>query len=183
MSSHKALSDLIQRNQAADVQTTKLARYLVQRSAPNVAVLASDYTGPADTTLAVVPGLVIGNGVGFNGDNAVVGGRRYKFRLAGNTTCNGASGIKVDFQGGSCTFTSMSSTSKAFTASAIAVLAPADATTAAPAGTTAYTAIEVEGQFVAASSGTFAPRIACNAATTAPVLLAGMRLELEEIAS
>ena len=182
-SSHQALGACVSRNMLVDNNASKLARFLIQRSAANSLALAADHTGPADTTLAAVANLTISNGVGFAGDYAVNASRRYKFRLVGNVTCNGSSGLKLDMQGGTATFTQFAATGIAYTASAVAVVAAASAATALVAGTTAYTAIAVEGEFLAASNGTFAPRIACNASTTAPVLLAGMTLELTEIAS
>jgi hypothetical protein len=182
-SSHQAHSKCVTRNRLIDPNAAKLQQFLVQRSIPNAIALAADYTGPADTTLAAVPELTISNGVGFAGDYAVNASRRYKFRLVANTTCNGSSGLKLDMQGGTATFTQFCATGIAYTASAVAVVAGAAAATALVAGTAAYTAIHIEGEFLAATSGTFAPRIACNASTTAPLLLAGAVFELTEIAS
>ncbi len=182
-SSHQALGACVSRNMLVDNNASKLARFLIQRSAANSLALASNHTGPADTTLVAVANLTVSNGVGFAGDYAVNASRRYKFRLAGNVTCNGSSGLKLDMQGGTATFTQFCGTGIAYTGSTVLVAAPADATTALIAGTAAFTAIAVEGEFLAATNGTFAPRIACNASTTAPILLAGMTLTLTEIAS
>jgi len=185
MSTHQALSALITRNKAVDESTNRLSQFLVQRSVPNVARLTTAFTGPAAVDLAVVPGLLITNSVGFNGGAAVVGGRTYSFRAYLPCTINGTSGGTIDWSGGTATISAFQATGL----NHITATAPNLLKTTTLAGLTmnaaaAYTLSVVEGVFTASSSGSFGPRLATFTGTaTAPILGAGAYLELTEIAS
>jgi len=184
MSTHQALSALITRNGAVPEAVNKLAQFITQRALPNVARLTAAFTGPTDTTMTVVPGLVIANSVGYNGGAAVVGGRSYSFRAYLPCTINGTSGGALDWAGGTATIS-------AFQASGlnhITATAPNLLKTTTLAGLTmnaaaAYTLSVVEGTFTASSSGSFGPRIANTTGATAPIIGAGAYVELTEIAS
>lgn len=175
------LSNVIEQNRAADPAVQKLLRYFAMRSMPNTAVLSSAAAGSATTTTTAVSGLTISNGVGFNGNAAVVGGRTYEFEIWAPATTDGTAGMKLTLDGGTATFSSFAAVGYAYTASAIATVASTAAATAVVNAATAYTHILVKGTFTASKSGTFAPALGVNTAGTAAQLLAGSYCKLVEI--
>lgn len=183
MSSHKALSDLIQRNQAADVQTTKLARYLVQRGVPNVAVTTANQT-VADDTLTSATELQLVSGVGFNGDHAVVGGRTYRVEAYLPCTASGASaGFAVTLGAGSCAASDVQLSYTHFTATAVATTNTVALDTVAGGLTTGVILVRVAGTFKATNSGSLGVQFAEAADVSSATLLAGAYLSLTEIAA
>jgi hypothetical protein len=180
-STQSLLTQLISRNQKLQDDTAKAFRYLLQRGLPNTAGLTANATGPASTTLTVVPGLVVDGGVGFNSGAAIVGGRTYAFHAFLNCSGVGATGIVVDGNGGSITTTTFNGTG---VGNAAAAQSTTQATTQAnPLFSTAAAvlSIVIDGTFTAASSGSFGLRIAAQNGTTAPVLFAGSYVTVTEI--
>lgn len=182
--SHEILKNTIERGfSALDAKIALGLLKQIQCSIPNVAVLSSAFTGGATSAAqSTVTGLTIANGVGFNGGFAVVGGRTYKFRLWAPTTVNGSAGLKLDMNGGTATVSSFAAVGKGYTAAAIATLAVTAISSSVVNAATAYTSVEVEGEFVASGSGSFAPRATVNTDGTAPQILTGAYLELTEVA-
>lgn len=114
-------------------------------------------TGTTGATLTNVVGLVTGD--------LVPGTYRFKINLAGVATAN--SGLKVGLKFGTASMlTSIESTSRGFTASAVAVQHSTTATDAASlfASTTAVINCVLEGTLVVAITGTLQLQAAQNAA-------------------
>lgn len=133
-------------------------------------------TGTTGTTLTNVVGMVT---------DSLIAGRTYRFKihLAGVATSN--SGLKIGLkQGTASMLTSIESTAKGFTASAVAVQHSTTATDAASlfASTTAVIECIIEGTLVVALSGTLQLQAAQNAAhadTTS--VYVGSHMEFTEV--
>lgn len=175
------LSKTIQQNAAADPAATKLVRYLAMRSLPNTARLTAAVTGAATTTATAVAELTVSNGVGFNGNYAVVGGRSYEFEIWAPATTDGTAGMKLSLDGGTATFSPFAAVGYAYTASAVATIASTAPGTSVVNGAAAYTHILVKGTFTALSSGSFGPKLGVNTNGTAAQLLTGAYIKLTEI--
>ncbi len=182
-SSHLYLTQLVGRNGAADAQTNKLARFLIQRGGvDNTQVLTTAATGNGTAaSYTAVSGLAIDSGVGFNSGQPIVGGRTYKFRMVAPTTVNGSAGMALKFDGGTATFSSFAAIGYAYTAAAVATLAVTAATGLVVNAAAAYTSVVVEGTFTASGSGTFIPNLSVNTTGTAAQLLAGSFLQVTEV--
>lgn len=168
---------------ALDSKLSFALRYMLQRgAADNVAYNPTNYTGPAATALAAVTTLQLVNACGFSGDNAVVGGRTYRFRAYLPCTVNGTSGVNLTWDAGSATVSAFNATGFNYVGSTVTVVQTTAIGTGTANAAAAYTTMMVEGSFVASGSGTFGPRIATNTGTaTAPIILAGAYVSLTEV--
>lgn len=166
-----------------DARFASAMRYAFQRgAADNVAYNTTAYTGPASTSLAAVTTLQLTNACGFNNDQAVVGGRTYRFRAVLPCTVNGTSGATMDWAGGTATVSAFDAVGYNYTAAAVATLKTTTLAGLTTNAAAAYTSIVVEGTFTASSSGSFGPRLATNTGTaTAPIIDAGAFVSLTEI--
>lgn len=181
--SHPSLSDLISQNKAVDGSANRLFRFVVQRGLPNMAVTTADQT-VADDTLTAATELQLVNGVGYNGDHAVIGGRKYLVEAYLPCTASGTSaGFAVTLAAGSATATDVQLTYQHFTAAAVATTNTTALATEAGAATTGVILCKVVGTFKATGSGTFGVQFAEAASVGDAVLLKGAWLSLTEIAS
>lgn len=168
---------------AIDAKISQAIRYAMQRgAADNVVYNPTNYTGPASTALAAITTLQLTNACGFNGDNAVVGGRTYRFRAYLPCNVNGTSGVNLTWDAGSATVSSFAATGFNYVGSTATLVQTTAIGTGTANAAAAYTTMIVEGTFVASGSGTFGPRIATNTGTaTAPVINAGAYVSLTEV--
>lgn len=182
-STHELATKLIGQNQKVQDDTAKLFRYLLQRVLPNSVVVSTAATSVATTTLTAVPALQVVNGVGFNGGQAVVGGRTYTFFANLYTTVDGTTaGIQVACNGGTATFTTFNAAGEASTTSTTTTVVTTAAATPVVTGVAATILIIIEGTFTAATSGSFGLSLAQNTAGgTAPILKVGSNLQLTEL--
>ncbi len=181
-SAHTIATKLIQQNSAVADETKKVLRYLVQRGAiDNGVYLSATTPGAANATLVPFVPLIVDGGVGYNSGGAVVGGRTYKFRMYMPCLANGTSGMVIDWQGGTATFSSFAATGFNYVGGALTAVQSAAAATPTTSGAAAYTTVITEGVFVPSQNGSFGPRIATSAGTTAPSILAGAYLQVTEI--
>ena len=126
----------------------------------DVALATTQFDAVTGTT-----GATLTNVVGMVTDTLEAGTYRFKIHLAGVATAN--SGMKVGLKFGTASMlTSIESTAKGYTASAVAVQHSTTATDAASlfASTTAVINVELEGTLVVATAGTLQLQAAQNAA-------------------
>jgi hypothetical protein len=169
---------------AIDAKVGNALRYMMQRGAADNVAYNPTAASPAAviSTLQAIPALQLVNACGFNGDNAVVGGRTYRFRAVLPCTVNGTSGINLTWDGGSATFASFNATGFNYVGSTLTIVNTTAAGTGTANAAAAYTTMLVEGSFVASGSGSFGPRYATNTGTaTAPIIAAGAYVTLTEI--
>lgn len=137
-------------------------RRTVNRNFPDVSLCTTQFDAVTGTT-----GATLTNVVGMTTDAFTLtpGTYRFDIHLPGVATSN--SGLKVGLkQNNGLTLTSIESTAKGFTASAVAVQHSTTATDAASlfASTTAVIKCEIEGTMVVATAGTIQLQAAQNAA-------------------
>jgi hypothetical protein len=182
MSTHQALSALITRNKAVDESTNRLSQFLVQRSVPNTAYAEADQT-VIGTTLAASTYLNIANGVGFNGGQAVVGGRKYRLEGRLFTTSTASNGLKFDANAGTATFGNVRGLYLGFASATVAASATVTALTTALSSTNTILEAQIDVSLEASGSGSIGLRFAESANSTGVILLRGSWLSLTEIAS
>ena len=179
---HPVIAKVVERGfNALDAKIALGLQKLAQIAIPNCAYLLTDYTGAATTVPTAVTDLVIANGVGFNGGNAVVGGRAYQFEAWLPMTVNGTSGATILCNGGTATFSAFTAAGYAYTAAAVATLVTTAAASAVVDAATAYTSVIIKGSFTASDSGSFGLRLGTHASTTAALILAGAYVKLLEL--
>lgn len=181
-SSHAYLTKLVGQNGAADAQTNKLARFLIQRGAVDNTAVATATQAVVGTSQTASSQLVIDSGVGFNGGQPIVGGRTYRVRAVIPVTA--ATGLALDLSGGTATATNVVLTYKMYTAAGLACYKTTALATAAGAGVSAVViAAEIEGTFVATGSGTLIARFAEGASGAGATVAIGAYLSVTEIAN
>lgn len=137
-------------------------RRIIDRNFADVSLCTTQFDAVTGTT-----GATLTNVVGMTTDafSLTAGTYRFSIHLPGVATAN--SGLKVGLkQNNGLTLTSIESTAKGFTASAVAVQHSTTATDAASlfASTTAVIKCEIEGTMVIATAGTIQLQAAQNAA-------------------
>lgn len=177
MASHHALAQSISRNAQVPAETNKLARYLVQRAIPNFAASTNTPVG-IPTSPAPFTSLIATDGVGYNSDSAVVGGRTYKFRLfVVPDQVSNEDTLTITLDGGTCRFEDGSvvttSSSSGAVSSSVDVLS-GSLEVLGPQW------VSVEGVFKATSNGSFGPKLSCSSPGCS--VGAPSHLELTEIA-
>lgn len=177
MASHHALAQSISRNAQVPAETNKLARYLVQRAIPNFAASSNTSVG-IPTSPAPFTSLIVTDGVGYNSDSAVVGGRLYRFRLfVVPDQVSTEDVLTVTLDGGSCRFED--GTVVTVSASSGTVTSSVDVLS----GSLQFTGPQwasIEGVFRATSNGSFGPKLSCSSSGCS--VGAPSHLELIEIA-
>lgn len=159
---------------------TNDTRLAINRNFSDVSLCTTQFDAVTSTT-----GTTLTNVVGMTTDSISLAAGTYRFtiNLAGVATSN--SGLKIGLkQNNGLTLTSIESTAKGFTASAVAVQHSTTATDAASlfASTTAVIKCEIDGTMVIATAGTIQLQAAQNAAhadTTS--VYVGSRMEFTRI--
>lgn len=152
-------------------------RRIVDRNFPDVSLCTAALTKNADTTLADITGMTT--------DVISLAPGTYRFSVFLATTAGASGGLKVAFKyNNGLTLTSIEATSKAFTASAVAVAHTTTTTdqTSLIANTAAVIKGEIDGTMVIATAGSIQLQAAQNASNgTDTVILVGSRMEFTRV--
>jgi len=177
---HQILTNTITQNGAVPEPVNKLARYITQRSLPNVAYVTADQA-VAGTTLTAATDLSIAASVGYNQNAACVGGRWYAVDAYLPCTVGASGGIKVSLGAGTLTATDVQLTAEHLVAGGSAVYNMTALNGANGAATTGVIAVRVTGTFKCTDKGSLALSFAEFAAVSAATLKKGGYLRVTEI--
>lgn len=174
------LSNVIEQNKAADPAVQKLLRYVAMRSMPNTVYATADQT-VVGTTLTNSTYLNIDKAVGFNGNTACVGGRKYRLEGRLFTTSTASNGLKIDMNQGTATFGNVRGLYLGFASATVAASATVTALTTALSSTNTILEAQIDVALECSNSGSIGLRFAESANSTGVILLQGSWLSLTEI--